>query len=131
MEVEHSSLIQTPAKVWQLWIYDRCIYKKKDSELLYITAIYDRSVRRIYDFIKLQDEGVFRTSPDSIYKFAFYEYLEVLLNLGIVSRVEVRHYKILINEIPIYKDKKENVLIKICLDNQDYACESVKNIKYF
>ena len=127
VEVEHSSLIQTPAKVWQLWIYDRCIYKKKDSELLYITAIYDRSVRRIYDFIKLQDEGVFRTSNDSIYKFAFYEYIEVLLNLGIVSRVEVRHYKILINEIPIYKDRKENVLIKICLDNQDYACESVKN----
>ncbi|SPF56592.1 UvrD/REP helicase family protein (modular protein) [Candidatus Desulfosporosinus infrequens] len=125
VEVEHSSLIQTPAKVWQLWIYDRCIYKKKDSELLYITAIYDRSVRRIYDFIKLQDEGVFRTSNDSIYKFAL---IEVLLNLGIVSRVEVRHYKILINEIPIYNDRKENVLIKICLDNQDYACENVKTL---
>ena len=26
VEVEHSALIYTPAKVWQLWIYDRCIY---------------------------------------------------------------------------------------------------------
>ena len=126
VEVEHSAQILTPAKVWQLWLYDRCIYKKEASELLYITAIYDRSVKRLYDFIKLQDEGVFRTSHASNYKFAFYEYLEILVNLGIVSRVEVRRFKILINEIPSYKDRKENVLIKISLDNQDYACENVQ-----
>ncbi|MHB8127164.1 MAG: 3'-5' exonuclease, partial [Desulfitobacteriaceae bacterium] len=126
IEVEHSALIQTPAKVWQLWLYDRCIFQKNDSDLLYITAIYDRSVKRIYDFIKLQDEGIFRTSTNSNYKFAFYEYMEILVNLGIVSRVEIRRYKILINEIPKYNDRKENVLIKIALDNQDYAYENVQ-----
>ena len=126
VEVEHSFLIQTPAKVWQLWLYDRCIYKKDASEFLYITAIYDRSITRIYDFIMLQEEGVFRTSKDTSYKFAFYEYLEILVNLGIVSRVEVRRFKILINEIPIYKDRKENVLLKIALENEDYACENVQ-----
>jgi Superfamily I DNA and RNA helicases len=125
-EVEHSSLIHTPAKVWQLWIYDRCIYKKNDSDLLYITAIYDRSVKRIYDFIKLQDEGVFRTSTGSVYKFAFYEYIGILVKLGIISMAGVRHYKILVNKIPVYNDRKENVLLKIALDYEDYACENVQ-----
>ena len=106
VEVDRSGLIQTPNRVWQLWFYDRLIYKKHKSDMLCMTAIHKWEYRKPhYDFLNLRKNGIFRTSDDEEYRYAFYDYKDILVSWGIISPVGVRDYEILINEIPILADK--------------------------
>lgn len=89
-----------------MWFYDRLIYKNHESDILYMTAIHKWEYKKPhYDFLNLKRNGIFRTSDDEEFRFAFYDNKDILVSWDIISPVGVRVYKIHINEIPILADK--------------------------
>ncbi|WP_078557239.1 competence protein CoiA [Bacillus alkalicellulosilyticus] len=102
----NNSLIHTPHQLWQLWIYDKYIFRKnKPYDKVWIPKIKD-------EVYKMHRSGVFRLkykSGDQHFSFALYDYFETLNSLEIVQQLGLsttKYHQIHANVLPPLKGKE-------------------------
>jgi competence protein CoiA len=80
----HNIMIQTPHPLSQFWIYDRYIYKRKQT----LKKIWVPNIQK--EMEKMYSRGIFRLTPvreESHFTFAIYEYIVQLGFLGILKQL--------------------------------------------
>jgi competence protein CoiA len=99
-------LIHTPHQLWQLWIYDKYIFRKNEPyDKVWIPKIKD-------EIYKMYRAGVFRLkykSGDQHFSFALYDYFERLNLLDIVEQLghkTTKYHQIHANVLPPLKGKE-------------------------
>lgn len=127
-------MIHTPHQLWQLWIYDKYIFRKKEPyDKVWIPKIKD-------EFYKLYRAGIFRVqykSGDQHFSFAIYSYFERLNLLDIVEQLgyqTTKYHKIWANELPTFNGRDVHNFIAYYLSTEYelyFAAESelIKDIK--
>jgi len=104
----NNPLIYTPQQLWQLWIYDKYIYKKMDRyDKVWIPKIKD-------EFYNMYKKGIFRLkykAGDNHFSFAIYDYFEALGYFDIVSVMgaySTKYHRINFDVLPPFSGKEVN-----------------------
>jgi len=103
----YNHLISTPHCLWQLWIFDRFIYHKREPNDKILLPNIQKELQ------KLARKGKFRykKSEDDHFIFAIYQYfkkmnlLDVVRQLGFYSG---KYQKVIKNQLPPNEDKELN-----------------------
>jgi competence protein CoiA len=80
----YNNLIQTPHELWQLWVYDKFIYGKKDT----YPKVWLPNIQKEMEI--QHKKGIFRIKRghrDSHFSFAIYRYVEALSILDMVIQL--------------------------------------------
>ncbi|MEH7249257.1 hypothetical protein V7114_21075 [Neobacillus niacini] len=101
----HNFMIHTPHQLWQLWIYDKYIFRKDEPyDKVWIPSI-------MKEMEKLSRNGVFRlqySSGEQHFSFALYDYFDRLNLMGMVKQFgskTTKYQKILANELPFFNSR--------------------------
>lgn len=123
LTVEHCDLIVTPPQLWQLWIFDqimnkrkRSVFKKQKDPKIWLDDMKEK-------FIALRKDGYLRTihrnDQRNNYIFTVYNYIAYLNKCGVLEKLgslTTKYQRILVDQIPIYKSHKENAILKMYIE---------------
>ncbi|WP_404459774.1 competence protein CoiA [Sutcliffiella horikoshii] len=105
---DYNYMFHSPPQLWQLWIYDKYIYRKNPPyDKVWVPKIKDQ-------FYKMRESGVFRFKykhGDYHFSFAIYEYFERLNLLNLVEQLgyqTTKYHQIMANELPPFSGKEMN-----------------------
>jgi competence CoiA-like predicted nuclease len=104
--------ILTPPQLWQLWFYDRYIFGAARYSKLWLPRAAEAMAR--LNLIRTSD-----STQSSVEQFqaALKCYCEEVLEpVGIVRRIGKNYYKILATRIPVFEERKSNVLIQMTFE---------------
>ncbi|MEH6988443.1 competence protein CoiA family protein [Cytobacillus firmus] len=115
-EVKNAHLIKTPPFVWQLWVYDKFIFSKKNSKA-WVPTIKE-------EFKKLRRTGYLRIKSFQYeqelfnyenYIFAPADFIDYLSEIGITKRLSRRnsnYHQIMIDKLHPSKTFQESIFIE-------------------
>ncbi|WP_413227187.1 competence protein CoiA [Cytobacillus oceanisediminis] len=115
-EIKNSHLIKTPPFVWQLWIYDKFIYNKKNAKV-WVPSIKE-------EFKKLRRNGYLRIKSFQYeprlfnfdnYIFAPGDFIDYLSEIGItkrLSRKNSEYHQIIIDKLQPSKTIQESIFME-------------------
>ncbi|NOU72554.1 hypothetical protein GC098_14145 [Paenibacillus sp. LMG 31458] len=125
VQVKYADLIATPAHVWQLWLFDRYIFRKIEksdkNELPKLWLEYT-----VEEFKRLRNEGTFRTNSSNDhanYTFALYSYISVLNDAKILQNLgsmTTKYQRIICDRLPRFDSHKENALLQMYFEGYNH-----------
>lgn len=125
---DYNYLFRTPSHLWQLWIYDKYIYRKSPTfQKIWVPKIKDEMYR-------LREVGVFHfnyTYGDDHFSFAIYDYLRKLSSLGIVEKLgfmTTKYQQVIVNKLPPLtgRDVHRDVAFHLSFENDALLIQSAR-----
>lgn len=125
IKVPDDDLIITPNYVWQLWIYDKFIYNKK-NELkvkVWVPNVYE-------EFKKMVSMGIFRTKhggQNRHYSFAIFDFFKYLSSVDLFTAIsrDGKYYRINCDEYPSLENKSKNILVCLGIENSYHHIDDI------
>lgn len=125
----HNFMIDTPHQLWQLWIFDKYIYRMKNThDKIWVPKIKD-------EFYHMFKKGIYRLKyklSDSHFSFAIYDYFEKLNILDIVKKLgnhSTKYHQIYNDVLPplTRKEVHKYVALYLSVKNNSILEESIIN----